>query len=382
MRVPDPKPATTATNAPRAVAECAASIAALQLDALLSGSREPVDREVRLTAAPWGLLETRLPRDPTCRGLHAPWAVERADPELTLRELLAHCGAGPGAQLRVFGSEWIPTLRCSACREETPVWRTTKSVLAEPRCARCGARLALRSFDLRSAIPLADLPPHVVNRRLREFGWGLRETISVESASATFHYELSTTSTARGADHGIVLIAGLGAVGSAAVPLVAATAGVRCVVLVDLDVYEASNLGHQAISPDAVGQPKVAYQAARLRELRPDLDVVPIDRRLEEAPLGLYRDAVVVGCVDSRVARLELTERASRVARFQIDVGIDGPTRQARVQCFEPGHDRACVLCGWTDVDFDQLELVMPCDAARSAPREEDGEWIRSSSAI
>jgi hypothetical protein len=92
--------------------------------------------------------------------------------------------------------------------------------------------------------------------------------------------------------------------------------------------------------------------------------------RFDRDRCWLYRDAIVLGCLDSRIARLELSERASRVARVLIDIGIDGPTRQARVQCFEPGSDGACVLCGWLDSDFTQLEQVLPCDAAHSAAPE------------
>jgi hypothetical protein len=265
----------------------------------------------------------------------------------------------------------VRALLCSRCGETTAFWKTSAALLAtEPRCERCAARLELRSFDLRSALPLSTLPPAVADRTLRELGLRLRDVLTVEDATHASHFELSTTATERGTDTGAVVIAGLGAVGSALAPLVACTPGVRCVLLVDFDVYEQGNLGHQAIAMDAIGQSKVAYQAERLRALRPDLDVVPIDRRLEEVPLGLYRDALVLGCLDSRIARLELSERASRVARVLIDIGIDGPTRQARVQCFEPGSDGACVLCGWLDSDFTQLEQVLPCDAAHSAAPE------------
>ncbi len=369
MTAPLPRTARTpATNAPRALGALAASLCALQVEPIFAGRAPAMGCELRIDAASRRSLDTRLVRNPSCRGSHLRWTLLRADPALSLRDVLALAAPGRDAQLRCFGTEWVRALRCGDCGHETGFWRTAASLAAAtPRCERCAAPLVVVSFDLRSSLPLSSIPAAVQERPLRELGLRLHDALSVEWPDASVHFELSTGPTDPGGPIDTVLIAGLGAVGSALVPLVAYTPGVRCIVLVDFDVYESSNLGGQAITPDAVSVPKVLFQAERLRVLRPDLEVVPIENRVENVPLGLFRNTLVIGCVDSRAARVALTERAFRVARFQLDVAVDGPTLQARVQSFEPNDDAVCLVCPWDAGDFAAVEQTMPCDRGHDA---------------
>lgn len=357
-----------ATNVPRTLGAFAAALCALQVEPILAGRALATGCELRIDAASRRLLETRLVRNPTCRGSHQRWATLRADPALALREVLVLAAPGRDARVGCYGAEWVRALRCADCGHETGFWRTAASLLAAtPRCERCAARLVVGSFELRSSLPLASIPAAVQDQPLRELGLRLHDVLSVEWEGGSAHFELSTGPTDLGGPIDTILIGGLGAVGSALVPLVASMPGVRCLVLVDFDAYEPSNLGRQAITPAALGMPKVLFQADRLRELRPDLEVVPIENRVENVPLGLYRNTLVIGCVDSRAARVALTERAFRVARFQLDVAVDGPTLQARVQSFEPDADAVCLICGWDAGDFAALEQTMPCDREHDA---------------
>jgi adenylyltransferase/sulfurtransferase len=78
-----------------------------------------------------------------------------------------------------------------------------------------------------------------------------------------------------------VAIIGAGAIGSAALPALAA-AGVGRLTVIDDDVIDLTNLHRQFIyREDQIGQPK-AGTAARLAEaLNPTVDVVPIETRID-----------------------------------------------------------------------------------------------------
>ena len=116
------------------------------------------------------------------------------------------------------------------------------------------------------------------------------------------------------------------------------------VVLVDRDVYEQRNLANQDILPRDVGKPKVAVQARRLAEIRPDLEVHAIHAPLESLPLGAWRVDLIAACLDSRAARQAVNERAwrlgSSMGRFRrAGAGVAGARERlrARVRCAVPG---------------------------------------------
>src|SRR5512142_1952166 len=77
---------------------------------------------------------------------------------------------------------------------------------------------------------------------------------------------------------GKVLVVGCGALGSAAVDLLA-RAGVGRLVIVDRDFVELSNLQRQLLfdeSDAATGQPKAVAAAAAVRRINSEVDVEPV----------------------------------------------------------------------------------------------------------
>ncbi len=80
-----------------------------------------------------------------------------------------------------------------------------------------------------------------------------------------------------------VLVVGAGGLGSP-VALYLAAAGVGALGLVDFDVVDATNLQRQIMhGTAAIGTPKLASAAARLKDLNPYVQVEPIDARLTSA---------------------------------------------------------------------------------------------------
>src|SRR5512134_2670339 len=76
------------------------------------------------------------------------------------------------------------------------------------------------------------------------------------------------------------LVVGAGGLGSP-VALYLAAAGVGRITIVDFDVVDPSNLQRQVLFGTAdVGRPKVEAAAARLRDLNPLVEIVPVDARL------------------------------------------------------------------------------------------------------
>ncbi|MCE9638020.1 MAG: molybdopterin-synthase adenylyltransferase MoeB [Planctomycetes bacterium] len=79
------------------------------------------------------------------------------------------------------------------------------------------------------------------------------------------------------------LVVGAGGLGSP-VALYLAAAGVGRITLVDFDVVDASNLQRQVLFGEAdIGRPKVVAAAARLGDLNPHVEIVPLNDRLSSA---------------------------------------------------------------------------------------------------
>ena len=80
---------------------------------------------------------------------------------------------------------------------------------------------------------------------------------------------------------GSVLLIGVGGIGCAAAQYLVA-AGVGRVAMTDFDTVDATNLGRQVLFGNAdVGNSKVAVAAKRLAAINPDIELVPIDERLD-----------------------------------------------------------------------------------------------------
>ncbi len=81
---------------------------------------------------------------------------------------------------------------------------------------------------------------------------------------------------------GRVLIAGVGGLGSFSSTCLA-LAGIGTLVLVDYDTVEESNLNRQILyRKEDLGKKKVHIAAKRLKELNPELRVIPVEGKIEE----------------------------------------------------------------------------------------------------
>lgn len=110
-----------------------------------------------------------------------------------------------------------------------------------------------------------------------------------------------------------VLVAGLGAVGSAAVEALART-GVGHLLLVDFDVVEPSNVNRQLFAlRSTIGRSKCEVARERVRDINPDCDVVLLPGRLPHDPgllasllAPLPSPGVIVDAIDDIGAKAAL----------------------------------------------------------------------------
>ncbi|MGB6902435.1 MAG: ThiF family adenylyltransferase [Acidobacteriaceae bacterium] len=163
-----------------------------------------------------------------------------------------------------------------------------------------------------------------------------------------------------------IVVAGAGGnTGSHLLPHLGRMPGVARMTLVDPDVYESANLAVQNIESADVGEPKVKAQAARLRRIRPDLDVAAIHERIENVPRGLLRCDLLVSCLDSKAARQHLNEIAWRMGTPMIDCGVLGSQNLVRVNAYAPSEDSPCLECSWDSGEYAMLEqMEYLCGAA------------------
>jgi adenylyltransferase/sulfurtransferase len=165
-----------------------------------------------------------------------------------------------------------------------------------------------------------------------------------------------------------ITVAGAGGVtGSHLLPLLARQAGLGRLTLVDPDVYSAANLAVQNIEPGDVGQSKVQAQAAKLRRINPRLDVVALAERIEDVPRGSLRCDLIVSCLDSKIARLEVNQLAFRLGSPWIDCGVLGAQSLVRVNAYVPALEASCIECPWGRDDYALLEQEYLCAAGGAA---------------
>ncbi len=106
----------------------------------------------------------------------------------------------------------------------------------------------------------------------------------------------------------VVLVAGVGGLGGFAA-IYLALAGVGSIVLLDYDIVEESNLNRQVLyRSDDVGKKKVFIAARRLKEINPEVNVVPIDGKIGETDIPSV-DIVVDG-LDNIESRFRAEEFA------------------------------------------------------------------------
>jgi molybdopterin/thiamine biosynthesis adenylyltransferase len=167
---------------------------------------------------------------------------------------------------------------------------------------------------------------------------------------------------------GHIVVAGAGGnTGSHLLPHLARMPGVARITLVDPDVYESANLAVQNIEGADVGERKVAAQAARLRRIRPDLDVTAIQERIENVPRGLLRCDLFVSCLDSKAGRQDLNQLAWRMGTRWIDCGVLGSQNLVRVNAYAPSQESPCLECSWGPGEYAVLEQEYVCGAESGA---------------
>ncbi len=157
-----------------------------------------------------------------------------------------------------------------------------------------------------------------------------------------------------------VLVAGAGALGNEVLKNFALL-GIGGLVLVDFDTVEVSNLSRSILfRAEDAGRPKALVAAERMREVNPDVRVLPVVGDLRwELGLGLMRrlDIVVTG-LDSVGARLALNQVCWRVGKPMIDGGLDELSGIVRI--YVPP-DGACFECGLTRDDYRRLGARYSC---------------------
>jgi molybdopterin/thiamine biosynthesis adenylyltransferase len=159
-----------------------------------------------------------------------------------------------------------------------------------------------------------------------------------------------------------VLIAGAGALGNEVIKNLALL-GVGRLLIVDFDAVEAANLSRSVLFRDADrGRRKAEAAAAAARQLNPDVATAWIDGDLtREIGLGAFRRAdVVVSCLDSREARLELNRSCYRMDRPWVDGALHEMLGEVRV--FWPGRG-ACYECTLGPADYQAIGLRYSCSA-------------------
>jgi adenylyltransferase/sulfurtransferase len=158
-----------------------------------------------------------------------------------------------------------------------------------------------------------------------------------------------------------VVVAGAGALGNEVVKGLALF-GVGHITVVDFDRIELSNLTRSVLfrEQDAYDRKyKAEVVASRAMEINPQIHVVPIVGNLfSEVGFGVYRRAdVVIGCLDSRLARYQLNRLCMRAGKSWIDGSIENLTGVIRV--FSPG--LSCYECGLSRQEFNNIMLRTGC---------------------
>lgn len=158
-----------------------------------------------------------------------------------------------------------------------------------------------------------------------------------------------------------VLVAGAGALGNEVVKNLALF-GIGHIYVVDFDRIEISNLTRSVLfrEEDAYNHSyKAEVVAKRAMEINPQIKVTPIVGNLfSEVGFGIYRSVdVIIGCLDSRIARYLLNRLAMRAGKTWIDGSIENMTGVVRV--YSPGI--SCYECGLSREEFNNIMLRTGC---------------------
>ncbi|MEU7908509.1 ThiF family adenylyltransferase [Actinoplanes sp. NPDC049118] len=161
-----------------------------------------------------------------------------------------------------------------------------------------------------------------------------------------------------------VVLAGVGALGTAVLQSLA-LAGVGRLIICDPDTVELTNLSRTVLfTPADVGRPKAEAAAARLAPLATGASVVPRHSDLTSGVgLGELADAdLVIGCLDSIRARMQLLGRSALVGTNLLDGGTGPWSGEIRVRS-DPA--QPCYACSLTVVQRGVADLPRSCAEAQ-----------------
>ena len=103
-----------------------------------------------------------------------------------------------------------------------------------------------------------------------------------------------------------VMVVGCGAVGSVAVEALART-GIGRLIFVDFDTVDITNTNRQLVAlGSTIGMKKVAVAAARVRDINPDVDVVPMDMFFDATTELDFRPDFVIDAIDTLDSKIAL----------------------------------------------------------------------------
>ncbi|MGN0236874.1 MAG: HesA/MoeB/ThiF family protein [Lepagella sp.] len=158
-----------------------------------------------------------------------------------------------------------------------------------------------------------------------------------------------------------VLVAGAGALGNEVIKDLALF-GVGHIFVVDFDRIDISNLTRSVLfrEKDAYEHRyKAEVVAERAMEINPQIKVTPIVGNLfSEVGLALYKSVdIVIGCLDSRLARYQLNRMSMRAGKTWIDGSIENLTGVVKV--YTPGIN--CYECGLSRDEFNIIMLRTGC---------------------
>lgn len=158
-----------------------------------------------------------------------------------------------------------------------------------------------------------------------------------------------------------VLVAGAGALGNEVIKNLALF-GIGHIYVCDFDRIEITNLTRSVLfrEEDAFNHSfKAEVVARRAMEINPQIEVIPIVGNLfSDVGLGLYKAVdVVIGCLDSRIARYQLNRMALRAGKTWIDGSIENLTGVVRV--YSPGV--SCYECNLSREEFNNIMLRTGC---------------------
>lgn len=158
-----------------------------------------------------------------------------------------------------------------------------------------------------------------------------------------------------------VLVVGAGALGNEVVKDLALF-GVGHIYVVDFDQIELSNLTRSVLfrEEDAYNHSyKAEIVAKRAMEINPQIKVIPfVGNLLSEVGFGIYRMVdVVIGCLDSRIARYQLNRLCMRAGKSWVDGSIENMT--GSVQVYTPGI--SCYECGLSRDEFNHIMVRTGC---------------------